>query len=149
MVFSSITFLFYFLPTVLTIYYILPNKYKNLVLLIASFLFYFFGEPKYILLMMFSIVSTYTFGRLIDKYQKTKYSKIFLILAITITIGLLVYFKYANFIIKNINLWLNNKLDFINIALPIGISFYTFQMVSYLVDVYSGKSKVQKNIFKF
>ena len=148
MVFSSITFLFYFLPTVLTIYYILPNKYKNLVLLIASFLFYFFGEPKYILLMMFSIVSTYTFGRLIDKYQKTKYSKIFLILAITITIGLLVYFKYANFIIKNINLWLNNKLDFINIALPIGISFYTFQMVSYLVDVYSGKSKVQKNIFK-
>ncbi len=148
MVFSSITFLFYFLPVVLIIYYIMPNKYKNLVLLIASFIFYFFGEPKYILLMAFSIAIAYIFGRLICKYQKTKYSKIFLIIAITIIVGLLAYFKYANFIIKNINLLLNNKIDFINIALPIGISFYTFQIISYLVDVYKGQAKEQKNILK-
>ncbi len=148
MVFSSITFLFYFLPIVLGIYYIVPKKCKNLVLLIASFIFYFYGEPTYVLLMAFSIVITYIFGRLIDKYKNTERAKIFLVLAIVISIGLLVYFKYANFIIQNINLWLSHKIDFIYVALPIGISFYTFQMLSYLVDVYRGQAKVQKNILK-
>ena len=90
MVFSSVTFLFYFLPTVLAIYYIAPKKYKNLVLLVASFLFYFFGEPTYILLMAFSIASTYIFGRLIDHYKGTKYAKLWLILAIIVSVGLLV-----------------------------------------------------------
>ena len=148
MVFSSITFLFYFLPIVLAIYYITPNKLKNLVLLVASFIFYFFGEPTYVLLMAFSILSTYIFGRLIDKYKDTEYAKAWLILAISVSIGLLVYFKYANFIIQNINLWLSNKIDFIYVVLPIGISFYTFQMISYLIDVYRGQAKVQKNILK-
>ncbi len=148
MVFSSITFLFYFLPIVLGIYYIVPTKLKNLVLLVASFVFYFFGEPVYVLLMAFSIIVAYIFGILIDKFKDTKYSKIFLILGITISIGLLVYFKYANFIIENLNFWLNNKIDFIYVALPIGISFYTFQMLSYLIDVYKNKTKVQKNILK-
>ena len=148
MVFSSITFLFYFLPIVLGIYYIVPKKLKNIVLLIASFAFYFFGEPTYVFLMAFSITITYIFGILIAKYQKTEKSKIFLALACVINIGLLVYFKYANFIIENLNLWLQNKVDFINVALPIGISFYTFQMLSYLVDVYKCEAKVQKNFFK-
>ncbi len=148
MVFSSITFLFYFLPIVLGVYYIVPKKCKNIVLLIASFAFYFFGEPTYVLLMAFSIIITYIFGLLIDKYQKTEKAKIFLALACIISIGLLVYFKYANFIIENINLWLKHKVDFINVVLPIGISFYTFQMLSYLVDVYKGNAKVQKNILK-
>ena len=148
MVFSSITFLFYFLPIVLGLYYIVPKKCKNIVLLIASFAFYFFGEPTYVLLMAFSIIVTYIFGLLIDKYQKTKKAKIFLALACTISIGLLVYFKYANFIIENINLWLKHKVDFINVVFPIGISFYTFQMLSYLIDVYKGNAKVQKNILK-
>ncbi len=148
MVFSSITFLFYFLPIVLGIYYIVPKKCKNIVLLIASFLFYFFGEPTYVILMAFSILITYIFGILIDKYKKTTYSKLFLVIAVVISVGLLVYFKYANFIIQNINLWLKNKIDFIYVALPIGISFYTFQMLSYLVDVYKGNAKVQKNILK-
>ncbi len=148
MVFSSITFLFYFLPITLAIYYIVPNKFKNFILLLASFVFYFFGEPTYVLLMASSIVITYIFGRLIDKYMETVYSKIFLIVSLIISVGLLVYFKYANFLIENINLWLKNKIDFIYVALPIGISFYTFQMISYLVDVYRKEAKVQKNILK-
>ena len=146
MVFSSITFLFYFLPIVLIIYYIVPNKYKNIVLLISSLAFYFFGEPVYTLLMIFSIICTYIFGLLIDKYRDK--SKLFLTIFICITLGILIYFKYIDFIIENINLWLNNKLDFIYVALPIGISFYTFQMISYVVDVYRGEAKVQKNILK-
>ena len=111
MVFSSITFLFYFLPIVLAIYYLVPNKWKNIVLLIASFIFYFYGEPIYVLLMLFSIICTYIFGLLINKYKK--HAKLFLILFICISVGLLVYFKYIDFIIQNINLWLTNKLDFI------------------------------------
>lgn len=146
MVFSSITFLFYFLPIVLAIYYIVPNKFKNTILLISSLIFYFYGEPKYVLLMIISIILTYIFGILIDKYKKQ--SRLFLALAIIISIGLLIYFKYINFIIENINLWMQNKIDFIYVALPIGISFYTFQMISYLIDVYKGQAKVQKNIFK-
>lgn len=148
MVFSSITFLFNFLPIVLVIYYLVPNKLKNLILLIFSFIFYFYGEPKYVLLMIFSIISTYICGILVDKYRGTKTSKLFLILEIIISIGLLIYFKYADFIIKNINLWLSQKIDLINVLLPIGISFYTFQMLSYVVDIYRGEVKVQKNILK-
>ena len=148
MVFSSITFLFYFLPIVLALYYLVPNKFKNLILLISSFIFYFYGEPKYVLLMDFSIISTYICGILVDKYRGTKTAKLFLILEIIISIGLLIYFKYADFIIKNINLWLSQKIDLINVLLPIGISFYTFQMISYVVDIYRGEVKVQKNILK-
>lgn len=146
MVFSSITFLFYFLPIVLIIYYITPNKWKNIVLLIASFIFYFYGEPVYVLLMAASIISTYIFGLLIDKYKN--YSKIFLTLCIFISVSVLIYFKYIDFIIENINLWLSNEIDLIHVVLPIGISFYTFQMISYVIDVYRGQAKVQKNILK-
>ena len=146
MVFSSITFLFYFLPIVLGIYYIVPNKVKNIVLLLASMFFYFYGEPKYVLIMIISIICTYLFGILMDKYKK--HSKLFLILSICLSAGILVYFKYINFIIENVNLWLTNKIDFIYVALPIGISFYTFQLISYTIDVYRGQAKVQKNILK-
>ena len=146
MVFSSITFLFYFLPIVLAIYYIVPNKFKNIVLLLSSLFFYFYGEPTYVLIMIFSIITTYIFGILIDKYKK--YSKLFLILSICTSVGILVYFKYTNFLIENINLLLKNKIDFIYVALPIGISFYTFQLISYIIDVYRGQAKVQKNFLK-
>lgn len=144
MVFSSISFLFYFLPITLLIYYIFPNKFKNIVLLVASMAFYFYGEPIYLVLMIISIFFTYIYGILIDKFRK--YSKIFLILSICTSLGILVYFKYINFLIGNINLWLSHKINFIEVALPIGISFYTFQMISYLVDVYRENAKVQKNI---
>ena len=146
MIFSSITFLFYFLPITLGLYYLVPNKLKNIVLLLASLFFYAYGEPTYILIMLLSVLSTYIFGRLIDKFRK--YSKLFLILSICFSVGLLIYFKYTNFLISNINLWLKNKVDFINVVLPIGISFYTFQMISYTIDVYRKDVKVQKNIFK-
>ena len=146
MIFSSITFLFYFLPILLAIYYIVPHKLKNIILLIASLGFYAYGEPKYVIVMIISIFATYIFGILMGKYEKHK--KLFLALSICVSIGLLIYFKYTNFIIQNINLWLSNKIDFIYVVLPIGISFYTFQLISYIIDVYRGEAKVQKNILK-
>ncbi len=146
MVFSSIAFLFYFLPITLALYYILPKRCRNFVLLVASLIFYAYGEPTYVLIMILSIVFTYLYGLLIDKFRKC--SKLFLGLSICTSVGLLIYFKYINFIIENINLWLSNKVDFINVALPIGISFYTFQMLTYIIDLYRGNVKVQKNIFK-
>ena len=146
MVFSSITFLFYFLPITLALYYILPKICRNFVLLVASLIFYAYGEPTYVLIMILSITFSYIYGLLIDRFRK--YSKIFLVLSIFTSIGLLIYFKYTNFIIENINLWLSNKVDFINVVLPIGISFYTFQMLTYIIDLYKGNVKVQKNIFK-
>ncbi len=146
MVFSSITFLFYFLPIVLAIYYLVPNKLKNTILLIASLLFYFYGEPKYILIMITTIITTYIFGILIEK--NSKYKQIYLIISILINLSFLLYFKYINFIISNINMWLTHKIDLINVILPIGISFYTFQLLSYIIDVYKGRTLAQKNILK-
>lgn len=146
MVFSSIAFLFYFLPIVLGIYYIVPNKAKNLVLLIASLFFYFYGEPTYGIIMVLSIVLTYIFGLLMDKYPNHK--KTFLTLSIILSIGILVYFKYFNFLMDNINMFIGGKIDFIYVALPIGISFYTFQLISYIIDIYRGDAKVQKSLLK-
>lgn len=142
MVFSSITFIFYFLSIVLSIYYMVPKKMQNLILLLASLLFYFYGEPKYVILMVFEIIVAYLFGRLIDK----KHKKIFLIIPITIIVGLLVYFKYIDFLIQNINAIFAKDIDLVKVILPIGISFYTFQIISYIVDVYRGEVKVQKDI---
>ena len=132
MVFSSITFLFYFLPIVLALYYIVPKKFKNIVLLISSMFFYYFGEPKYIVIMLVSILITYIFALLIDKHRK--YSKIFFWLAILVDVGFLVYFKYANFFADNVNNILGKNVLIVNVALPIGISFFTFQIISYIID---------------
>ena len=141
MVFTSINFLYYFLPTVLILYFIVPKKYKNLLLLISSLLFYFYGEPKYIILMVIEIVLAYFEARLIEKYK----SKEIFIFSIFIHVLLLCIFKYTNFLITNINGIFNTNISLLNIVLPIGISFYTFQIISYLVDVYKGKLKAQKN----
>ena len=146
MVFSSIAFLFYFLPIVLGIYYIVPYKAKNLVLLLASLFFYFYGEPTYGIIMALSIILTYVFGLLMDKYPNKK--KTFLTLSIITSVGILVYFKYFNFLMDNINLFIGGKIDFIYVALPIGISFYTFQLISYIIDVYRSEAKVQKSLLK-
>ena len=146
MLFSSINFLYYFLPCVLIIYFVTPTKYKNIILLISSLLFYFYGEPIYILIMLASILSAYIHGILINKY--TKHKKVFLISSIIISIGLLGLFKYSDFIITNINNIFNSKIKLLNLALPIGISFYTFQILSYVIDVYNSKVPVQKNIIK-
>ena len=144
MLFTSISFLYYFLPALIIIYFITPKKYKNIILLIASLLFYFYGEPKYVFLMIAEIVIAYTGAILIDKYKSQ--SKNILIITLFIHVFLLIIFKYTDFIIQTINDISNANIKLLNIALPIGISFYTFQIISYVSDVYNGKVKVQKNI---
>jgi alginate O-acetyltransferase complex protein AlgI len=111
-------------------------------------LFYFYGEPKYILLMLSTIFVAYISAILIDKYKESKLKKVFFVNSLIITIGLLGIFKYADFIITNINSLLHTKFSILNLALPIGISFYTFQVLSYIIDVYNGKVEVQKNSLK-
>ncbi len=144
MLFTSISFLYYFLPALIIIYFITPKKYKNIILLIASLLFYFYGEPKYVFLMIAEIIIAYIGAILIDKYKNQ--SKNILITTLFIHIFLLIIFKYTDFIIQTINDISNANIKLLNIALPIGISFYTFQIISYVIDVYNGKVKVQKNI---
>ena len=146
MLFTSISFLYYFLPALIIIYFITPKKYKNIILLIASLLFYFYGEPKYVFLMILEIIIAYIGAILIDKYKNQ--SKNILIITLFIHVFLLIIFKYTDFIIQTINDISNANIKLLNIALPIGISFYTFQIISYIIDVYNGKVKVQKNIIK-
>ena len=146
MLFTSISFLYYFLPASIIIYFITPKKYKNIILLIASLLFYFYGEPKYVFLMILEIIIAYIGAILIDKYKNQ--SKNILIITLFIHVFLLIIFKYTDFIIQTINDISNANIKLLNIALPIGISFYTFQIISYIIDVYNGKVKVQKNIIK-
>ncbi|MDF2541597.1 MAG: putative rane protein [Herbinix sp.] len=149
MLFSSISFLYYFLPTVLGLYYIVPKQFKNFVLLFFSMLFYFYGEPVYSLLMIVSIVSGYLHGLWIDKVRSGKYAMIPMISSVIVSIGLLAYFKYFDFFIDNINSIFSASISPLKLALPIGISFYTFQILSYTIDVYRGETKVQKNILNF
>ena len=148
MLFSSLTFLLVFLPLTLIVYFLSKDKYKNYILLLVSLVFYSWGEPKYIILMILSIVFNYYFGLLIDKFKKRKnLKKLILVLSIIFNIGLLLVFKYLGFIFNNISNIFSLNLPIINIMLPIGISFYTFQILSYVVDVYRKEVKVQKNIF--
>ncbi len=144
MLFSTLTFLLIFLPLCLLFYFIIPNiKYKNIVLLLFSLMFYAWGEPIYIFLMLISIFITYIFGLLINK---SKHKKTFFIFGVILLLLNLLFFKYGNFIIDNINFIFNINIKSLELALPIGISFYTFQALSYLIDLYRGKFKVQKNI---
>ncbi|MBE5968217.1 MAG: MBOAT family protein [Lachnospiraceae bacterium] len=145
MLFSSITFLYYFLPLVVLFYFIVPKKYRNLVLLFSSLIFYGWGEPKYIIWMVLSIVVHYILGILIEKYAGTKKAELCLIMSIIFSIGLLGYFKYTDFFISNINKVTGLSLPMLSIALPVGISFYTFQILSYTIDVYRGHTKAQKS----
>ena len=147
MVFSSITFLYFFLPVVLVLYFITPNKFKNYILLIASLFFYFCGEPKYTLLLIASITINYFYGILIEKHRGAKIAKCAVVSSIIANLLLLVVFKYSNFLISNISYIFNIDIKFVKIALPIGISFYTFQAMSYVIDVYRGEVKAQKNVF--
>lgn len=146
MLFSSIPFLYYFLPMVLIAYYLTPKSIKNMVLLMASLVFYSWGEPTYVILMLLSIGIGYIFGILIEKFRDTLWSKVCMIISITISLGFLVYFKYANFFITNFNKVTGSSLKILNVVLPIGISFYTFQLVSYIIDVYRNQVKAQKNL---
>ena len=145
MLFSSIPFLFYFLPTVLLIYFIAPKKLKNAVILLSSLFFYAWGEPKYVILMVVSVSIGYILGLLIEKFRGKKASKVFLVFSVLFSIGALGYFKYADFFIGNFNAVTGLSVPLLRIALPIGISFYTFQLLSYTIDVYRGDTPAQKN----
>ncbi len=145
MVFSSLPFLYVFLPLVLVVYFIAPKKLKNTVLLIFSFAFYWWGEPKYAVLMLVTITFCYFAGRTIEKIRETRWAKPLLILSVAVPLGFLAVFKYTDFLIGTVNAIANSQISLLNLALPIGISFYTFQALSYIVDVYRKDTPAQKN----
>ena len=150
MIFSSIPFLFFFFPVFLLLYYIMSFKYKNLILLVFSLIFYAWGEPVYILLMIFSSVVDYLNGLLIEKNKDNKNKKrLFLIFSIVINLSLLGFFKYTDFLISSINNLFNMSIPLLKLGLPIGISFFTFQTMSYSIDVYRGEVKAEKNFLTF
>lgn len=152
MVFSSLLFLFRFLPAVLLVYYIVPRSWRNFVLLLFSLVFYAWGEPVYIILMLASILVSYTGGIFIDRFEKTgkvKMAKVTVIISSIVSLSLLAFFKYVNFAIETVNSLSGAGITMLHIALPIGISFYTFQTMSYTIDVYRGDATVQKNILSY
>ena len=150
MVFSSLTFLYFFLPIVLALYFAAPKKAKNIVLFLSGFIFYAWGEPIYIIIMIISTVIDYTAGRFIDKFDdKQKLRTLFLLVSVVMNLSLLAVFKYSSFFITNINALLGTSFTDPKLPLPIGISFYTFQSMSYTIDLYMRNIKVQKNIINF
>ncbi len=149
MVFSSVLFIFRFLPIFMICYFAAPQRMKNLILFLGSLFFYAWGEPVYVLLMLFSTVSDYVHGRLIETFRGRRAAKVFLISSIVINLFVLGFFKYADFLIQTVNTVAGTSIPLLNLPLPIGISFYTFQTMSYSIDVYRGETKVQKNILDF
>ncbi len=148
MVFSSIPFIFYFLPLVLLIYFLVRDKYKNTVLFLSSLIFYGWGEPRTLFIMLFSILSGFILAISVEKHRGSKKSLHYLILAILMSLAPLLYFKYSNFILDNVRQLTNLPIPILKVALPVGISFYTFQILSYVVDVYRGDTNAQKNFIK-
>ena len=144
MLFTSISFLYYFLPIVIILYFIVPKKFKNFILFLSSIFFYFCGEPIYTFLMIGEIFIAYVGARYLEKHRK----KSILVSLLAIHIGALGLFKYSDFTINNINQIFGSKIPLLKLALPIGISFYTFQIISYVADVYRGKVKAQKSFLK-
>ena len=145
MLFSSVPFLYYFLPATLLLYLVAPRRLKNAVLLLMSLVFYAWGEPRYIAVMLASVALGYVFGLLIERFRGKRAAKVFLALSVASSLAFLVYFKYADFFITNWNAVTGFAVPLLEIALPIGISFYTFQILSYTVDVYRGEVSAQKN----
>ncbi len=149
MLFSSIPFLYYFLPTVILLHFLLPGKWKNLWLLAASLFFYGWGEPKLLALMVFTIAMFYFCGLAIGASRKQKQKKFWLVVSIVISVSLLGLFKYADFFIGTINAVTGLGLPLLRLALPVGISFYTFQCLSYTIDVYRGRVNAQRDPIAF
>ena len=146
MVFSGIAFLYFFLPATLILYFVAPKKLKNAVLLLASLVFYFYGEQMYVFLMIGNIVSAYVFALLIEKTRPRAASRAFLALSVMTSVLTLGFFKYSDFFVESVNALTGASIGALGLALPIGISFYTFQTMSYVIDVYRGRAKAQKNI---
>lgn len=150
MVFSSITFLFFFLPVVLAVYYLVPERAKNPILLLASILFYAWGEPVYVVLLLLSIIFNYFCGREIDAdSENPAKAKRCLIAAVVFNVLILFFFKYYGFVLDIVNSLVPEEIAYRELSLPVGISFYTFQEISYLVDIYRRKVHSQKNILNF
>lgn len=149
MLFSSIPFLFYFLPLVLAVYFMVPWKLKNTVLLLASLIFYGWGEPRYVFLMIASILLFYGCGLAIEKAKTKPWKKAWLTVSVVVSVALLCVFKYADFFITNFNAVTGLSVPLLKLALPIGISFYTFQCLSYTIDVCRGNVDAQKNPINF
>lgn len=150
MVFSSIAFLYFFLPAVLALYFAVPRRFKNLVLFLLSLLFYAWGEPVYITIMLFSTVFDYVNGLLIERFSASpRAKKAVLAVSVAGNLAILMFFKYSDFFISNINALSGLNIEMLGLALPIGISFYTFQTMSYTIDVYRGDAPVQHNIISF
>lgn len=149
MLFSSISFLYYFLPPAIGLYFAVPKRFKNAVLLLASLVFYGWGEPRYVLLMGLSVLSGYGFGLLVEKYRQKGIGRMLCGISVSVSLSFLLYFKYADFFIENLGAVAGilkfSKISPLRLALPIGISFYTFQIISYTVDMYRGEA-AQKNL---
>ncbi|MGN0377232.1 MAG: MBOAT family O-acyltransferase [Suilimivivens sp.] len=146
MLFSSIPFLYYFLPVVLALYFAVPGRFKNTVLLLSGLVFYAWGEPKYVLLLLLSVLVGFVAGILTERYRGKVMAKRVLVVSVVIHLGLLGFFKYSDFLITNWNTLTGFSVPLLKVALPIGISFYTFQILSYEIDVYRGKVAAQKNL---
>jgi len=149
MLFSSIPFLYCFLPAVVLVYFLVPRSFKNTVLLLFSLLFYGWGEPRYVFLMIATITAFYGCGLAIGKAQTQKWKKLWLTVSVVVGIGLLAVFKYADFFVENFNAVTGISIPLLRLALPVGISFYTFQSLSYTIDVYRGNVPVQRNPISF
>ena len=149
MLFSSIPFLYYFLPAVVLVYFLVPRALKNTVLLLFSLVFYAWGEPKYVFLMIATIALFYACGLAIEKAQTKKWKRVWLVTSVVISLGLLGIFKYADFFVESFNAATGLSIPLLRLALPIGISFYTFQSLSYTIDVYRGNVPAQKNPISF
>ena len=149
MLFSSIPFLYYFLPAVLILYFLVPKCLKNAVLLLFSLFFYGWGEPVYVVLMVSSILMFYGCGIAIGKAKEQKWKKFWLTVSVVVSLGLLGVFKYADFFVSSVNAATGLSIPLLRLALPIGISFYTFQCLSYTIDVYRGEADVQMNPISF
>ena len=150
MVFSSVLFLLYFLPVTLVLYFILPKRARNLALFVVSLIFYAWGEPLYISIMLFSTFFDYYNGLMIEKYENNQGKrKFFLVLSVVVNLLILGFFKYSDLFISSLNSVFNISIPLLNLSLPIGISFYTFQTMSYSIDVYQKKANAQKNIIDF
>lgn len=149
MVFSSIVFLFRFLPLFFILYYLAPERVKNLILFLGSLVFYAWGEPVYVLLMLFSTAADYVHGRLLGRLRGKRGARYVLLSSVVINLGVLCFFKYADFLMETVNALFGADLPHPGLPLPIGISFYTFQTMSYTIDVYRGQAKAQKNLLDF
>ena len=152
MVFSSLLFLFRFLPLVLLLYFAAPRRLRNLVLLLVSLVFYAWGEPVYVILMIVSILISWTGGLMVDRFLclgRGRAAKVSLAVSVAAGLSLLGFFKYSDFVLRTVNQLTHSDIPLLSLALPIGISFYTFQTISYIIDVYRGNASVQKNVISY